>query len=109
MNRQLLSETIGNTAKHVKWWSYAAWSLPLVALAILAFESFIGCHDLFSKSLIVISVTFFSISVYWWWWALNKFLDILKAMQLTQEKIDSVKEEIIETRKVVTKQDPRAW
>jgi hypothetical protein len=107
MNRQRISDTINKTATQVRWWSYAAWTAPFAALAILAFESLIGWDNLYSKSVIIISVIFFTVSVFWWWWALHRFVDILDAMRTTQEKIDDVKKEIVNTRDVIRETDPR--
>lgn len=89
------------TNRDVRWWNYAARTLPFVALAILAFEYWFGFKDLLSKTLVVISVTFFSASVYWWWWALNRIYEVIKQLNKTEQKLEEVKEEIIKTRETI--------
>lgn len=96
-----LVQTIKETNVEVKWWSYAAWTLPFAALALIAFVHYIGWTDVMHKLMIVITTVFFSISVYWWWWALNKFLAVLKAMKDNEDRFAEVIYEIKETRKVL--------
>lgn len=89
------------TAKEAKWWAWAAWTLPFLALAILSFETFIGLETLFTKSLVIISVTFFTISVYWWWWALNKIKVLMASFYRTEKHFEEVKDELKKTRDVL--------
>jgi hypothetical protein len=94
-----LSKIVNNTNIEVKWWSYAAWTLPFVALAIIAFEHYIGwSDDIIDKTIIIITTVFFSVSVYWWWWALNKFLTILQVMEQNEDKFGEILDEIKRTR-----------
>lgn len=94
-----------NTANKAKtqaqYWMWAAWTLPFVALAILAFEYFLGWDSLISKTLVIISVTFFTVSVFWWWWALNKIVVLLESFNRTEQHFKDVKHEIKETRKAI--------
>lgn len=90
------------TTQEVKYWSYAAWTLPFVALFILGAEYVLGFgEDVLKDSLIITGVTFFTISVYWWWWALNKIRDMIHELSKTQQKIEEVKSEIINTKQIV--------
>lgn len=86
------------TADEAKLWSYAAWTLPFVALAIIVFEHYIGWTDLQSKTIITITVVFFSVSVWWWWWALNKFVSLLDAFQSNEKKFAEVSDELRRTQ-----------
>lgn len=86
------------TADEAKLWSYAAWTLPFVALAVVVFEHYIGWTDLKSKTIITITVIFFSVSVYWWWWALNKFVSLLAVFQSNEQKFAEVSGELRRTQ-----------
>lgn len=97
------SEILKRTKTQTRWWAYAAWTLPFVALAILVLENLVGFDTLIDKTVILIVVVFFSISVFWWWWALSKLVHIMDAMNSTSKNIKEVKDEIAETRKVLEK------
>lgn len=90
-----------STANQVKWWAYAAWTLPFVALVILGVEYVFNWTTFYEKSIMIMGVVFFSISVYWWWWALYKIKQMIDQLSITQEKIDQVKHAIVKTRKVI--------
>lgn len=92
---------IHNAKKQASLWAYAAWTLPFLALGILIFEYFLGWHDLVSKTLTIIAVTFFSVSVFWWWWALNKIVILFEAMNKNETNFEEIKYELRETRKVL--------
>ena len=96
-----LPELVKKAKQETKWWSYAAWTLPFVALSIITFEHFVGWETWYGKTVIVVSVTFFTISVYWWWWALNKFVQVLRAMEETDKHFDDIKDTLRETREVI--------
>ena len=89
-------------------WAYAAWTLPLAAIAFLVFEHFIGREDLIDKTVLLITVTFFSISVFWWWWALNKIVVILMAMRKTEVHFEDIKKELRETKEII-REDVGNW
>lgn len=84
-----------------KWWSWAAWTLPFVALAILSFEQFFGLETLYAKTVVVIAVTFFTISVFWWWWAISKIVVLLQSFQRTEQHFLDVKNELKKTREAI--------
>lgn len=92
------------TKIEIKWWSYAAWTLPFVALAIITFESYFGFENYVKTTLTISSIMFFTICVYWWWWALNKIGIILSYMHKTDRHIEEVITEIKETRKAIQKE-----
>jgi hypothetical protein len=94
-------KTVNETKIQARWWTWAAWTLPFVALAILAFEYLLGWESMYSKSLVIILVTFFSISVFWWWWAINKIVVLLQSFQRTEQHFLDVKAELQETRKAI--------
>lgn len=100
-------EIVRQTRTQVKWWAYAAWTMPFVALALLGAEYFLGYDDIFRKTLIAVGVTFFSVSVFWWWWALFKIKDIVNGLSRTIDSLSEVKEEIVKTRKVL--EDSTSW
>lgn len=88
-------------SKEAKWWRWAAWTLPFVALAILFFENLLGWETAYVKTLAFISITFFTISVYWWWWALSKIVQIIDGFKRTEQHFIDVKNELKETRKTI--------
>lgn len=99
MNRYL--KAAKQAKKEASLWAYAAWTLPFIALAIIIFEHFVGWDGFIGKTIIVISVSFFSISVFWWWWALNKFVKILEAFREAEDSFLDMKNELRETRKLI--------
>ena len=80
--------------KEATLWQYAAWTLPFTALAILAFEYWIGLDTWYSISIIIICVTFFTVSVFWWWWAVRRFADLMDAMKQTDKNFTEVKQSL---------------
>lgn len=80
--------------KEATWWQYAAWTLPFIGLAILGFEYWIGTETWYSVTIIIITVTFFSISVFWWWWAVRKFADLMDSMRQTDQNFKDIKNDL---------------
>jgi uncharacterized Tic20 family protein len=106
-----LIKAVQQAATEARYWTYAAWTLPFVALALIIFEHFIGHDDWISITLVGITTTFFSISVYWWWWALNKVVIVMAAMEKNEERFEDVLQEIKQTRQVLREIDDsnRQW
>lgn len=100
MVNNLISK-IKQTGKEASLWAYAAWTLPFVAISILVFQNILGWDNLISKTLTVIAVVFFSISVFWWWWALNKIVILFEAMKRNDDNFKDIKQELQETRKAL--------
>lgn len=88
-----------NILKEAKWWAFAAWTLPFMALSILMFEYWIGWDSFYAKSLVIVSVVFFSISVYWWWWAISRIIRLSEIHNKNLEGWEKVQQEIQELRK----------
>lgn len=107
MPAKSFSEILEKTKKQTKWWSYAAWSLPFVALALLGVSEFLVSDDWFRNILVAVGVAFFSVSVFWWWWALHKIVEIINGFDKTYQSLDEVKQEIIKTRQVI--EDSTSW
>lgn len=80
--------------KEATLWQYAAWTLPFVALAIIVLEYFIGIETWYHLTILIITIVFFTISVFWWWWAVSKFAMLMQAMNETNENFISVKENL---------------
>lgn len=89
------------TKRQTRWWSYAAWTLPFVALAILTVEEYLGLDEFHRKILGSVLVIFFSASVFWWWWALHKIKYIIESLRNTDKNFEEVKQEIRQTRQVL--------
>jgi len=94
-------EEVKKTNKDVRWWTYAAWTLPLAAVSILVFLNIFGWTNLYDKAIVIVAVTFFSISVFWWWWALHRIYEVIRQLNKTDQKLDDIKEEFVKTRKVL--------
>jgi hypothetical protein len=94
-----LSKFSQKTETQVKYWTYAAGSLPFAALAAIFFSWFIGYETLIDKLLVVIATGFFATSVFWWWWALNKLLYLVKALENAAESLGLVRRDIRSVRK----------
>ena len=88
-----------NTEKQAKYWRYAAWSAPFVALAILIGEILLGWKS-HTTALIVIT-TFIATSVFWWWWAINRIVYIVKCSFRMEEQVGIVAKELKELREDV--------
>lgn len=81
---------VKKTQSQIRWWKYAAWTLPFAALAGLFFINIFGWGDVYSDALVLGSVIFFSVSVFWWWWAIFKISFIVNLIAGTGEKFDRV-------------------
>jgi len=88
-----------NTEKQARWWKYAAWTLPFVALAILIGEELLG-FDTAPTSLIIV-VTFIATSVFWWWWAISKIVYMIKCSHKMESNFEELKDELKEIKKDV--------
>lgn len=85
--------------REVQWWAYAAWSIPLVALAGLFFLEVFGLENLYHKAMVLGAVIFFSIAVFWWWWAIFKIKSIAQMMSNAADKFASLRSELKKFKK----------
>lgn len=85
--------------RETKYWKYAAWTLPFVALTALAVVDLIGLNSLYSTLVVVIVTVFFGTSVFWWWWALHKFVDVMKSMEITAKTLSDIQRYISDVKK----------
>jgi len=108
---QKYAQATRKAAKEARYWSYAAWTLPFVALSALVFEHFIGHNDWIEKTLWAISTVFFAISVFWWWWAINKIVAIMSAFKDNEDRFVKVVDELEKTRQTLREidADNRKW
>jgi hypothetical protein len=96
-----LGRAVKKAAKEAKYWAYAAWTAPFVALAALTIQHYIGLDSWLHATVLGITCTFFAFSVYWWWWALNRVVEILAAMKRNDEHFYDVKHELRKTRQLI--------
>lgn len=82
------------TNQEVRWWMWAAWTLPFVALAGIFFLEVIGWGSWIEKAVILGATIFFAIAVYWWWWAIYKMSTISDLLVHTATNIKGVGREI---------------
>ena len=88
-----------STEQQARWWRYAAWTAPFVALAILIGEELLG-FDTAPTSLIIV-VTFIATSVFWWWWAISKIVYMIKCSHRIESNFEELKDELKEIKKDV--------
>lgn len=94
-------EAATKAKQEAQYWLWAALTLPFIALAILTFEYYLGWDSFYAKSLVIVSVVFFSISVYWWYWALNKLIVLLDGFNKTNQNFEDIKSELRQTREAI--------
>lgn len=90
-----------NTEKQARWWRYAAWTAPFVALAIILGEILLGFDSLVNITSVSIVVIFITTSVFWWWWAISKIVVMMSTAERVEKNFESLKEEIQEIKKDV--------
>jgi hypothetical protein len=95
-----LDKKASRTANQAKWWKYTAWTLPFSALAFIAFAYFIGLDGWYSQAIVITVTFFFTASVLWWWWALHKIVDIMKGIEVTANRLQSIKNHIQEFKNI---------
>lgn len=94
---------IEKIAKQSLMWKRAAWTMPFVALAIIATEYFIGYDDWIDITLCAIIITFVACSVFWWWWAIDKIVSSYKRIEEAVSRFDEIKQDLKETAKEIRK------
>lgn len=90
-----------NIEQQARWWKYAAWTAPFVALAILVGENLLGFDNLLQITSLIIIVTFITTSVVWWWWALSKIVFMVESAKRSEKNFSDLKEEIKEIKRDV--------
>lgn len=104
-----LSEKIfdlySTTNHEVKWWVYAAWTIPFTSLAIIFFLEQIGWSDGISRLFVIGGVLFFTAAVYWWWWAIFKIARISNLLLETAENLKKIGREMREVGKEMSQKD----
>jgi hypothetical protein len=88
-----------NIEQQARWWSYAAWTLPFVALAILIGETLLGFDT--APTIFIIVVTYIATSVFWWWWAISKIVYMIKCSHRIEGNFEELKDELKEIKRDV--------
>lgn len=96
-----LTERAKRAEQQAKWWKYAAWTMPFVALALIVFTHFIGFTTWYEQVIVATATVFFTVSVLWWWWALNKLVDIMKGLEATALSLSYIKDGIRDFKKAL--------
>ena len=91
------------TKRQVKYWQYAAWTLPFIALAIIVATYFIGWDTGFAVSITSVVLIFFAVGVFWWWWTLDKIILIFKSFEETARSLGLIQKNIVETKNELQK------
>lgn len=95
------SHIYGKIKKEVSWWSYAAWSLPLIVIAALFASHVTNGSTVYHYILIGAAMTFFSISVFWWWWAIYRIRSLSSILVDTGERVTIVRIYVEEIKKEI--------
>lgn len=91
-------QELQKTKKEASWWLYAAWTAPFVALAALFFLQVIGWAEIYEKSLVIGSVIFFSVAVFWWFWAVYKIKFLADVISKSVDNFKDIKDTVREIR-----------
>lgn len=89
------------TQQQAKYWRYAGWTSPFVAVAILLGEILLGFDSIVNITSISILVIFITTSVFWWWWAISKIVYMVNTARRVEENFSKLREEIKEIKKDV--------
>lgn len=87
--------------RQTKYWRYAAWTLPFVALGLLVALDVIGAENYKDIASIAVVCVFFGCSVFWWWWAMDAIHTIFQKHQSTEQDFIEIKTYIKETKELV--------
>jgi len=85
--------------RQIKWWKYAAWTLPFVAVFLLLSSEILG-SDWKAKVICGIITVFLLVSVFWWWWCVDKIKIIFAYQKANELTFKEVLKEIRETKKM---------
>jgi len=88
-----------NTEQEARWWTWAAWTSPFVALAILIGETLLDINT--RPTSLIIVVTFITTSVFWWWWAISKIVYMIKCSHKMEDSFNNLRDELIAIKKDV--------
>lgn len=89
------------TEQQAKYWRYAAWTSPFVALAIVLGEIFLGFDSLINITSVTIVTIFIATSVFWWWWAISKIVRMMNVAETAAQNFDELKHELKELKQDV--------
>ena len=90
-----------NTEQQARWWTWAAWTAPFVALAILIGEELLGFETLAGTTSIIITTTFIATSVFWWWWAISKITLMMNRHRKIEKNFEHLLNDIRDIKKDV--------
>ena len=82
-------------------WQLAGRLIPMVCLGLVFFSYLIGYESVFDGALVLVAILFFSLSVYWWWWSTIKIFQLARLLKNTEDKLDSVSDNIKEIQKEI--------
>lgn len=94
---------IDKTLREARYWTYAAWTLPFVALTVLIGEILIGSDTILGATSIAVVITFVTTSVFWWWWAITKIVYMIKTTSQVEENFQDLKRELLGLKKDINK------
>lgn len=87
--------------KQSQWWKYAAGTIPIVCLAILAIIDLADWSYEHNQLLGFILLGFFTVSILWWWWVIDKITQLVKLLMETEKQFAELKTELIKIKQEV--------
>jgi len=97
----MVSKEYKHLIEQTNVWALAGRLVPMICLGLVFFSYLIGYESVFDGALIIVAVLFFSLSVYWWWWSTLKIFQLAQLIKNTEQKIDSVSDNIKEIQKEI--------
>ena len=92
---------MNKTEQQARWWTWAAWTAPFVALAILIGEKLLGFNSIVGITSVIITTTFITVSVFWWWWAISKITVMMKGHEQVEKNFNDLAQQIRDIKKDV--------
>jgi len=90
-----------NIEKQARWWRYAAWTAPFVALSLIVGEILLGFDSLVKITSIIIVTAFVATSVLWWWWVISKIVGVINGATRIEKNFENLLGEVKEIKKDV--------
>lgn len=87
--------------KQSQWWKYAAGTVPIVCLVILAIIDLANWSHEHNQLLGFLLLCFFTVGILWWWWAVDKIVYLAKLLIKTEQQFAELKTELIKIKQEV--------
>jgi len=105
INLERFKNFYSTTNREVRWWAYAGWTVPLIALAGIFFIDMIGWTEGWNRAVVIGGIAFFAVAVYWWWWAIFKLARLSNLLLNTANNLKEISEELREINQNLKQED----